>query len=254
MKKKKLLSTVIATSLALTSHLYAGEKGTEIEIIPPANSWEFGISPYAWISGIKGTSGLPGLPPASIDADFGDILDNLDFAGFLLLEANKGKFRSFLDFQYVKLGADASGPAGESLNIGVEQVRMELGMGYEIYSNDATSLTAYGAVMYNYIDNSLSGSAIAGGSYSATWVDPAIGLKLSHSFSDKWSVNLTGEYGGFGVSSDSSWQALGSIGYNINDKWALLGGYRYQSIDYSKDGFTYDVDTSGPFLGARYSF
>lgn len=252
--KKKLLLASLTASFAFSSNLYAGSKEAEIEIVPPADSWEFSISPYLWLSGIKGTTGLPGLPPSSVDADFSDIWDNLDFAGFLVLEANKGKFKSFLDFQYVKLGTSGTGPAGGSLEIGVEQVRTELGLGYEIFTNDTTSVTAYGAVMYNYLDNSLSGSAIPGGSYSESWVDPAIGLKLSHAFTDKWYANLTGEYGGFGVSSDNTWQALGALGYNINEKWALLGGYRYQSIDYAKDGFIYDMDTSGPFLGAKYTF
>ena len=189
-----------------------------------------------------------------MDADFSDIWDNLDFAGFLAFEANKGKFKSFIDFQYIKLGSAASIGNVANFNLDIEQVRLELGVGYEIYATDSTSVIAYGAVIYNYIDTSISGPNIGTRSSSEGWVDPAIGLKLQHSINDKWSVRLTGEYGGFGVSSDNTWQALAALGYNINDKWALLGGYRYQSIDYSKDGFIYDMDTSGPFLGAQYSF
>ena len=40
----------------------------------------------------------------------------------------------------------------------------------------------------------------------------------------------------------------------INDKWKLMGGYRIQSVDYSKDDFLFDVDTSGFLLGATYRF
>lgn len=252
--KKKLLSTTAATTLALTSSVFAGEKGAEIEITPPADSWEFGVAPYLWLSGIKGTTALPGLPPVDVDADFGKIWDNLDFAGFLAFEANKGRFKSFIDFQYIKLGSAGSVGGVTNFNVDIEQVRLELGVGYEIYATDSTSLTAYGAVMYNYIEDSISGPIIGNRSASEGWVDPAIGLKLYHSLSDKWSARLTGEYGGFGVTSDTTWQALAAVAYDINDKWALLGGYRHQSIDYSKDGFVYDMDTSGPFLGAKYTF
>lgn len=252
--KKKLILTSVTAALALSSSLSAGDKGAEIEVAPPADSWEFGIAPYLWLSGIEGTTAIPPLPAASVDADFSDIWDNLDFAGFLAFEAKKGRFRSFIDFQYIKLGADATVADTANFNLGIEQVRLELGVGYEIYSTDTTSVTAYGAVMYNYIDTSITGPMAIERSSSEGWVDPAIGLKLQHSLTDKWSVNLTGEYGGFGVASDTTWQALGAVGYNINDKWALLGGYRHQSIDYSKDGFIYDMETSGPFLGAKYSF
>jgi len=251
--KNKLLLTSLSAALALSSQLHAGSKEAELEIIPPADSWEFSVAPYLWLSGVSGTTGLAGLPPASVDADFSDIWDNLDFAGFLAFEAKKGKFRTFADFQYIKLGADATVGGNRSFNLGVEQVRLELGMGYEIYSNETTSVNAYGSVMYNYIENSISGPMVNRSS-SETWVDPAIGLKLTHTFTNKWYCNLNAEYGGFGVSSDSTWQALAAIGYNINDSWALLGGYRHQSIDYSKDGFIYDMETSGPFLAAKYSF
>lgn len=252
--KNKLLLTSVSAALTLTSQLHAGSKVAEIEIIPAADSWEFTVAPYLWLSGIEGATAVSPLPAASVDADFSDIWDNLDFAGFLAFEANKGKFRAFADFQYIKLGLDADVDGLGQFNLGIEQVRIELGMGYEVYSNHSTDLIAYGAVMYNYIDTSLSGPGGASESSSEGWVDPAIGLKLTHSFTDKWSMSLTGEYGGFGVSSDSTWQALAGIGYNINDKWALIGGYRHQSIDYSKDGFVYDMETSGPFLGAKYSF
>ncbi len=252
--KKKLFLTSAAAALTLSSNLYAGEKGAEIEIAPATDGWEFAITPYAWLSGIKGTVGLPGLPPSDIDAAFSEeIWDNLDFAGFLTLEANKGKFRSFFDIQYVKLGADTNGPGGK-IELGVEQVRLELGLGYEIYSTERSSVVAYGAVMYNYVDNSLSSTVTGSVNSSDSWVDPAIGLKYHHQINDRWFTNFAGEYGGFGVSSESTWQLLGLLGYDFGNNWSAIGGYRHQSIDYSKGGFIYGTETSGPFLGASYRF
>ena len=252
----KLVTSTACIALA-TAGLHAGEtapaKGVDLTPVPQ-DSWKFSIAPYLWLAGIDGTVGLPNTPPADVDASFSDIWDNLDFAGFLLMEANKGKFHSFLDFQYIKLGADAEVMDVSGFDIGVEQVRLELGVGYRVYETESTNVIAYAAVMYNYLDNELdppSGSSIG---TSESWVDPAIGIKIRHSLTDHWFLGLTGEYGGFGVSSDDTWQAIGTIGYSFNNGWSVIGGYRHQSIDYEEDGFLYDAETSGPFLGAAYTF
>ena len=254
MKKRLLHSALIA---GLATSLYAGDdftaKSTPIEIVDDSG-WEFKVSPYLWLSGIDGTVGLGGLPPVAVDADFSDIWNNLDFAGFISFEANKGKWKTFTDFQYVKLGSKATGPLGGSLELDVEQVRLELGLGYEVYSGENTQVTTYVAAMYNYVSNELSLAGNSVDTASQGWVDPAIGVKITHQFSEKWSGKVTGEYGGFGIESDETWQALAMLGYQLNPKWSLIGGYRYQSIDYNKNDFLYDTNTSGPFLGASYKF
>lgn len=248
--KVSIFASLLLATCTLSSN--AGDKPTPI-VIPENDGWEFQIAPYVWFAGIEGTTGVPGLPPSEVDASFGDIWDNLDFAGFLAFEANKGKWRLFSDLQYINLGADATLPNGAGLGLDVEQVRLELGVGYEVYANETTSLSLYGAAMYNYLDQVLTLAGNARG-VSESWVDPAIGFTLRHRFSDQWKSKLIAEYGGFEVSSDETWQVLATVGYDINAKWALLAGYRYQSIDYEKDGFIYDTNTHGPFLGASYSF
>ncbi|MFC5050824.1 hypothetical protein ACFPK9_09375 [Rubritalea spongiae] len=252
--------TCISISLALASHNYAGDFASGIDsskstpiTLPETNAWEFKIAPYIWFSGIDGTSGVPALPPAEIDASFGDIWDNLDFAGFLAFEANKGKWRIFSDLQYVNLGTNATLPSGIDLQYDLEQVRLEVGAGYEVYSNETTSLSVYAAAMYNYINQELSGGGMSEG-LSESWIDPAIGLTLRHRLSNKWKSELSAEYGGFDVSSEETWQLLAILGYDITQQWAVVGGYRYQSIDYEDDGFIYDTNTHGPFLGVAYSF
>lgn len=252
--KKPILSS-LCFALA-SSPLFAGEASSSksIDLTPiQEDPWEFSVAPYLWLAGIDGTVGFPNTPPAEVDASFSDIWDNLDFAGFLLFEANKGKFHSFLDFQYIKLGADATVEDVDRFELGVEQVRIELGAGYRVYQTDTTNLVTYVGVMYNYIDNSLSGGNVSL-SESESWFDPAIGFKLRHRLTDHWILGCTGEYGGFGVSSDSTWQAVGTVGYQFNNGWTVIGGYRHQSIDYEDDGYLYDTETSGPFLGAAYTF
>ena len=56
----------------------------------------FWIAPYAWMAGIDGDVTVKGTQ-SSIDADFGDILDNLDYGGQVYLEARQDRWGFFAD-------------------------------------------------------------------------------------------------------------------------------------------------------------
>ena len=60
---------------------------------------------------------------------------------------------------------------------------------------------------------------------------------------------MRGDVGGFGVSSDIVWQALGLVGYNFTDSTIGYFGYRHAAVDYQNGGFIYDAATSGPIFG-----
>jgi hypothetical protein len=47
--------------------------------------------------------------------------------------------------------------------------------------------------------------------------------------------------GGFGAGSDVTWDLLGSVGYQWNERFAIVAGYRALGVDYDDDGFVYDV-------------
>jgi hypothetical protein len=75
----------------------------------------------------------------------------------------------------------------------------------------------------------------------------------------KLSLNLRGDMGGFGIfgsdSSHFSWQAMGLLGYDINEKFSAFGGYRALSANAdegsgtSKKGF--DAIMHGLMLGLQ---
>jgi hypothetical protein len=60
--------------------------------------------------------------------------------------------------------------------------------------------------------------------------------------------------GGFGAGSDLTWDVLAAAGYQWNDRFSLVAGYRALGVDYDKDGFVYDVVQHGPILGAVFRF
>ncbi len=68
------------------------------------------LTPYLWGTSLNGTSTVGTLPPLDIDASFGDILSNLNFAMSLHTEYHKGPWRFVLDPTYISLEADIPPP------------------------------------------------------------------------------------------------------------------------------------------------
>src|SRR6185436_5393067 len=42
--------------------------------------WQYEVTPYLWMSGLKGDTPLGNLPKTHVDVAFGDLVDALDFA------------------------------------------------------------------------------------------------------------------------------------------------------------------------------
>ncbi|MCF6312532.1 MAG: hypothetical protein L3J39_08775 [Verrucomicrobiales bacterium] len=87
----------------------------------------------------------------------------------------------------------------------------------------------------------------------AWWVDPVIAARARHNFTQKFYGLVYGDIGGFGVSSDLTWQAGGGFGWQAKDWLAFEVLYRHLSIDYQRS-VTFDAELSGLFLGAAISF
>ena len=258
------LIAITLTSALLTAPIFAqspeSSKGAiDLTPAPAANEWQHSIAPYLWIPGIKGQVGVNGIV-SDVDVSQNDILSSLDFGGFLAFSGQKGKWGYYADIEYLKLSTetDIISPIIKEIDMSMEQLRIEAVISYQAYETEKTSLQLYGGLQYTYLNIALDITDNAGGktspSGSESWVDPIIGAKLLHDFNDKWFLSLVGEVGGFGVSSDLTWQAMAGIGYNINECWSIIGGYRHLYIDYENDGFVYDTDTSGPILGGVYKF
>jgi hypothetical protein len=60
--------------------------------------------------------------------------------------------------------------------------------------------------------------------------------------------------GGFGASSDVTWDVMGGVGYQYSDSVSFNLGYRALGVDYDHDGFVYDIVQQGPILGAVFRF
>jgi hypothetical protein len=85
-----------------------------------------------------------------------------------------------------------------------------------------------------------------------------VGGRLLLTLSERVTLVVRGDAGGFGVGSELTWNLIGNVQYHLSRTVSLGMGYRAFSIDYEKgsgnDRFRYDVLMHGPALGAAFHF
>jgi hypothetical protein len=227
----------------------------------PEPEWEVGLTAYIWASGMNGDIGVKGVQPVNVDMSFGDIFDHLKFAGMASIQARHDRFVIAGDIQYVSLGAskdlkirDVSFVEGD---LDTSTFVASALAGYRLTGRSRTTLDLMAGGRINSVSTSirLSGPLRTATAHDTkTWIDPIIGAHASVPLSSQTSLAAYGDVGGFGVSSDLTWQLLGVVQYDFNDRWRASVGWRHYAVDYHKDAFLYDVSLSGPIIGIRYSF
>lgn len=83
-------------------------------------------------------------------------------------------------------------------------------------------------------------------------VDPVLALRMRMDFDEKWFGTLYLDGGGSG--DEQTRQAGLGLGYRIDDRWSVLGGWRYLEFEHETGGQKLDFDMSGIILGASYRF
>lgn len=258
----------------------------EAQPIPAAERFTVTFSPYVWFTSFNGTQTTDGIS-VDIDESFLDIVDNADtvfgLMGSLDMTYDRFVFQingawSTAEFSE-KRGAFRNGEV--SAHVDVDSLWAELLGGYRIVDNPIGepsehrkfTLDGFGGVRFTSLDvdatftasttvtlpngTVLQPSASREKSDSEDWAEPFVGLRMGWDISEGWSLMVRGDVGGFGAGSDFAWQAVAGIGYRWRFKtwdFALFGGYRALSQDYSNGDFTWDMTVHGPILGMQFTF
>lgn len=239
MRIKRLLVCLLFTFL-LTSAAVQAQEG---------NNWDFELAPlYLWAISIDGDLGIRGRT-ASASVDFSDIWDNLEgvfTTRFSMLY--KEKFGLWFDYNYLDLGKEKASDMA-NIEAGFTSQIVNLGATYRFMQGKHTWDGGVG-IRYISLDSEIdlnnAGVRLSG---DQDWVDPVIGARYSLAFTDKWALRLYGDIGGFGVSSDLTWQGLALIDFQPWRNVAIVAGYRALYSDYTDGGFTYDATVHGPVVG-----
>lgn len=228
---------------------------------PPAGGgdWAYTASLYLWGAGLSGDIAQFGLPTVHVDSDFSDILDDLDFAFMAMGEARKDRLSLFGDIMYTKISPGSATPRGivaTGVELTSETTAALLGAGYTVLqgARGQLDLVAAARLWHASADVAFTGGLLDGVSRSDSdqWVDALAGVRGRYSLSEH--VYLTG-WGLVGAGqADLDWDVAVIIGYEFNDRFAAVAGYRALGVDYSDDDFVFDVVQQGPLLGAVFRF
>jgi len=257
----RISGTYFAVALAFAGPASAADLYTVEEPVPAITEpggfearWQVATAVYLFAPSLEGTVGVGGLPTVDVDAKFTDILDYLDFAFMAVAEVRRDRIGFFGDLLYTKLsgGTDIlDGLASASLT---NQLIIGTLMGeYRVADWGKSSVDLMAGARVWGVTNDVTIGPLSG-SDDQWWVDPMIGVKGRAQGASRWYLTGWAMIGGFGVSSDIDWDLFGGIGYEISDRISLVGGYRGVGVDYSSDGFVFDVIEHGPILGGVFRF
>ena len=240
---------IAASSLAATQSTSSGGSG-----------WEFAVTPYIWAAGTKVKIDTPQGEDIKVDESFTDILPDLKFAFMGAFEAKHGRFVSVQDIIFLSLGSSANGHIGPvPLDADVDEKLFATThlFGYRVVDNGPMFLDLFagGRITSIKVDVDLSGPLQTfHRSSSKTQFGPVIGSRFRAPLGGKWGAAIYGDIGGFGVGADLSWELLGTVQYDLSDRWALLAGWRHFYAKQSKGNFDVHMKLDGPILAATFRF
>lgn len=241
-----VLAALASSVLALPAHAQDG-------------GWEYSATAYLWTTDTSVSAETPTGHVVEAELSFSDALKDLDFAFMGTLEARKDKWSFFTDAMYFKLSPDndTPGPLVDEVDMRAQMTVISGYAAYRVYEDPSVAVDLAGGFRWAKLDSdvSLSGGVLDGQDFSNDddWIDPVVGVRLSTRLSEKWSATLFADYGGFDGDNDT-WQAAATVGYDLNDRWTLRGGYRYMEFNREIDGREISMDQSGLLLGATYKF
>ena len=226
---------------------------------PGKDHWEFKAIGYLWLAGTKGTADvIKPVAPVDFDLSIGDVLHALQFAVMGAAEAQKDRVVFLGDFAFFHLafrkGIGIRDPDFATASLDLRTAEVTLLGGYRVVNNGPlkVDLLAGGRMNSFKIAMQLQGPAReADGTIKRTWVDPIIAARVVAPLSEKWSLSLYGDVGGFGLGSHITWQAAPTINWAISHKTSVGAGWRYLKVDYRNGDVLYNVGLSGPVIDFR---
>ena len=227
--------------------------------------WQISVEPYGMMTSIEGDSKVGRTRGTSVDIDFSDILDVLDAGAMVHMEVfYKDSWGLILDYGFMSLGDDISGPLGGIISAKAEQSVFEgfIAKRFQMATGMADLFTGIRA-WDNEVKVRVSPSfwpGTASFDIKESWIDFVIGARYFLPMAEKWTLMLRGDVGGLGLESDFTGTLDARIMYDFNEHISLDVGYKALWVDYengtedTKGHFVYDTVTHGPLIGLIFRF
>lgn len=221
----------------------AAAPATEDAVAAPEPTWTFELEPFVWLPSTDGSGSTETTP--SLDVDLVGTFDAGLPAAFRALSPD-GRISVLADGLWVRLQDDEG-----ALRTTTEATMVEAGCGLAL--DEGGRWHAIAGLRWVDVDYDVE-LGPAAGSADAAWVDPWVGLRGAVALGERWSVDLRGDVGGFGVGTRFSWQAAGYLRTRLGSSVSVDVGYRAIGLDFESSELDYDVVFHGPVAGVGFSF
>jgi hypothetical protein len=235
--------------------------------------WRFNAAVYGWLPNAPVEINL-GPVDSTLPEDLGTLVDALEYAIELNLEARKGRFGGYVAPLFGGLSAaeDVQGPIQEHRAKLEEFLYLiDFGLSYEIgqwplwnrpdwiLASPAVTVEPYVGARW-LLDNISINIDPPGRDFEPQikFITPVIGLRTIWDLTDRFNLRFEGDYGGFDVDHvKRTYDVVGLLGYrfkpleklNIN----VFAGYRYLYLHYEKVA-EIELTAKGAIVGLAFEF
>jgi len=225
------------------------------------DDWDVHVGFPLWAIGLESDVTI-GDREARVDKDFWDAFDVLDLIIPLNVEVRKSGWLFFANNVYTKTssGAEPKGPlAGLVSNAELvnKTYSADFGLGYDVIPHGPVSLEPYVGGRVISMKARISADVPVGErdrSRTETWADPIIGVFFRCPINKPLFLFFEGDIGGFGVSSDFTWQVNGGVEWDIGRWFYTRATYRHFQTEFENGPVDFRLKMSGPQLELGFHF
>jgi len=218
------------------------------------DGWRLRLTPYLWAPSVDGTLKVDG-DGGDAEEEGGSALDYLSGAAMLSIEARRGDWSILGDFVWASFDMEGTldGPLMTPFEASNEEVVVGLAAARTIARGESGRVDGVFGLRYLHADVGVDPQGGTGldHSASANQFDPFLGLRGHFGGDSGLFGNPYGDVGGFGISSDLTWQLIAGSGWAWD--WGDVQlGWRAIGYDFEDGGLLYDLTASGPFLAVSF--
>lgn len=217
--------------------------------------WDWSVTPYGWLPAVTVDTSVP--EPSGSEADFGDLLDIIDFAALVHVEAQRDR----LGFMGDVVNLQLSDRSGEGLFEVDTDLSMSLFEGAVTYAISEGSGRLEVIAGLRVVDVDLEIEVETRGPLQQrvvtdagkTLTDGMLGLRYIVPLNEHWRVALRGDAST--GDSEYTWNASAVFGRQIGDSGTLQLGYRHLVLDLEDIGpMDPEITFSGFQVGYTFHF
>ncbi|HEV8579498.1 MAG TPA: hypothetical protein VGX68_10500 [Thermoanaerobaculia bacterium] len=258
----RLTHRTARASLGITALLLCGAAEAA------ASDWQWSITPYAWATDVGVDVTLDDRKVLDKTIEFEDLLEDLDTAAQVHIEAQRGAHGVMFDLFDVQLSEDesrfplpAAGGAEAVLSSEIGMTILELGGIYDPRGDQQGFELLYGTRILDQRAEIHARFELPAGTVSQryepgeTLYDGLLGVRYIGHFSQRWSYLMRADVSAGGT--ELTWNGAAALAYAFGDsgRYSLTVGYRQMVVDFeSDDSIGTEMTLSGFAAGLRVAF